>query len=163
MNKRILGIIPQMLLVFTASAANWFFDPVAKTMNDGVWTFTNVTATATDLAVGACHANGYPSEFSTLDPLYFNCAVGSDRTGTIAFLLDGVIGREDRYFYDNYELPSFNVNLPRYRYCRKGSELFGYFAPKDGGTIRESVVQYLLGIGVTQAEIDSIRKIMVEK
>ena len=86
-----------------------------------------------------------------------------DRTGTIAFLLDGVIGREDRYFYDNYELPSFNVNLPRYRYCRKGSELFGYFAPKDGGTIRESVVQYLLGIGVTQAEIDSIRKIMVEK
>ena len=96
-------------------------------------------------------------------PLYFNCAVGSDRTGTIAFLLDGVIGREDRYFYDNYELPSFNPNLPRYRYCRKGSELFTTFAPKDGGTIRESVVQYLLGIGVTQAEIDSIRKIMVEK
>jgi hypothetical protein len=93
-------------------------------------------------------------------PVYFNCAVGSDRTGTLAFLLDGVIGREDRYFYDDYELPSFNENLKRYRYCRKGSELFNLFAKGDK-PIRENVVAYLLKIGVKQEEIDAIRRIML--
>ncbi len=94
-------------------------------------------------------------------PLYFNCAVGSDRTGTLAFLLDGVIGREDKYFYDDYELPSFNENLKRYRYCRKGSELFNTFAKGDK-PIRENVVAYLLKRGITQEQIDAIRRIMLE-
>ena len=94
-------------------------------------------------------------------PVYFNCAVGSDRTGTLAFLLDGVIGREDKYFYDDYELPSFNANTPRYRYCRKGSELFHTFAKGDK-PIRENVVAYLLKRGITQEQIDAIRRIMLE-
>ena len=94
-------------------------------------------------------------------PVYFNCAVGSDRTGTLAFLLDGVIGRDDKYFYDDYELPSFNQNTPRYRYCRKGSELFLTFA-KGGKPIREAVVAYLLKRGITQEQIDAIRKVMLE-
>ena len=97
-------------------------------------------------------------------PIYFNCAVGSDRTGTVAFILDGVIGREEKYYYDNYELPSFNKNLPRFRYCRKGSELFHTFGPKkEGETTRENVIKYLLKIGVTQEEIDSVRKILLEQ
>ena len=97
-------------------------------------------------------------------PIYFNCAVGSDRTGTVAFILDGVIGREEKYFYDNYELPSFNHNLPRFRYCRKGSELFSTFGPKkEGETTRGNVIKYLLKIGVTQEEIDAVQKILLEK
>ncbi len=94
-------------------------------------------------------------------PVYFHCAVGSDRTGTLAFLLSGVIGREDRYFYDDYELPSFNENLKRYRYCRKGSELFNTFAKGDK-PIRENVVAYLLRRGITQEQIDAIRRILLE-
>ncbi len=97
-------------------------------------------------------------------PIYFNCAVGSDRTGTVAFILDGVIGRDERYYYDNYELPSFNKNLPRFRYCRKGSELFETFGPKkEGETTRGNVIKYLLKIGVTQEEIDATRRILLEK
>ena len=97
-------------------------------------------------------------------PIYFNCAVGSDRTGTVAFILDGVIGREEKYYYDNYELPSFNHNLPRFRYCRKGSELFHTFGPrKEGETTRDNVIKYLLKIGVTQEEIDATRRILLEK
>lgn len=95
-------------------------------------------------------------------PIYFHCAVGSDRTGTIAFLLDGIIGRENQYFYDNYELPSFNPNLPRYRYCRKATEIFDTFGG-EGVQMREKVIPYLLGIGVKQEEIDAIRDIMLEK
>jgi hypothetical protein len=66
MKKKLLGFVSLMLFGATAAtAANWFFDPDADTMTDGVWTFTNVTATATDLTVGPCV--GCPDEFSTLD------------------------------------------------------------------------------------------------
>jgi|SRR5574344_483770 hypothetical protein len=99
-------------------------------------------------------------------PIYFHCAVGSDRTGTIGCLLDGIIGRTDEQIFNNYELPSLNYNLPRLRYCRKGSGMFGFFAPKTskfgGATMRENIVKYLLASGITQAEIDTIRRIMLK-
>ncbi|NLE43057.1 MAG: hypothetical protein GX615_14695, partial [Lentisphaerae bacterium] len=53
MNKLIHAIIMLTLLVSTASAANWIFDPVAGTITDGEWTFA-ATVNGTSLAVGAC-------------------------------------------------------------------------------------------------------------
>ena len=106
-------------------------------------------------------------------PIYVHCAVGCDRTGSLGILIDGVLGRDDKWCYDNYELSSMHPELPRFRYGRKGGELFSYFDPASprfdhkkpkvtGKTIRENVVQYLLSIGVKQEEIDSIRRIMIE-
>lgn len=100
-------------------------------------------------------------------PIYFHCAVGSDRTGTIGVLLDGLLGRTDEQIYNNYELPTFNQNLPRLRYCRKAAGMFGELDPKTskmgGATIRENVVKYLKGIGLTDDELNAIRDIMLEK
>jgi hypothetical protein len=62
-------------------------------------------------------------------PVYIHCMVGSDRTGTLFAVLDGVLGRDDKYVYTDYELPSFNEWLPRFRYGRKSAELFGYLDP----------------------------------
>lgn len=107
-------------------------------------------------------------------PVYIHCAVGSDRTGTICAVLDGVLGRSDRYAYDDYESPSFCEWLPRFRYGRKSSELFGYLDPNaprweechgklTGKDIRENSEQFLLAIGVPQAHIDAFRDIMLEQ
>jgi hypothetical protein len=66
MKKKLLGFVSLMLFGATAAtAADWFFDPVEGTMTDGVWTFTNVTATATDLTVGPC--GNWPTVVSELD------------------------------------------------------------------------------------------------
>ena len=96
-------------------------------------------------------------------PVYFNCAVGSDRTGTFGTIIDGIVGRDDQWFYDNYELPSFDSGLARLRYNRKGSEMFEYLQARNPGEhFRDRVVQYLLGIGVTREEIRAIRAAMLE-
>lgn len=109
-------------------------------------------------------------EFSIKEnyPIYFNCSVGSDRTGTVAVIFDGVIGRSDEQIYNNYELPCFNWNLARLRYSRKPSGMFGMLDPKldpttGGANIAENCVKYLKSIGVTDEEIQSIRDIMLEK
>lgn len=112
-------------------------------------------------------------------PVYIHCMVGSDRTGTLFAVLDGVLGRADRYIYTDYELPSLNEWLPRFRYGRKSAELFGYLDPAapeyepirkevwacklDRGNIRANAEKYLLDIGVPQAHIDAFREIMLEK
>ena len=112
-------------------------------------------------------------------PVYTHCMVGSDRTGTLCAVLDGLLGRDDRYVYDDYELASLAWWLPRFRYSRKGSELFGYLdptspkwenpdprwtpPPRTGKNIRENAEQYLLNIGVPQAHIDAFREIMLEQ
>ncbi len=112
-------------------------------------------------------------------PVYIHCMVGSDRTGTLFAVLDGVLGRDDKYVYTDYELPSFNEWLPRFRYGRKSAELFGYLDPAapefaairkevwacklDRGNIRANAEKYLLDIGVPQAHIDAFREIMLEK
>lgn len=100
-------------------------------------------------------------------PIYFHCAVGSDRTGTIGVLLDGLLGRTDEQIYNDYELPTFNQNLARLRYCRKAAGMFGELDPKTskmgGASIRENVVKYLHSIGLTDDELNAIRDIMLEK
>lgn len=112
-------------------------------------------------------------------PVFTHCMVGSDRTGTLCAVLDGLLGRDDRYIYDDYELASLAWWLPRFRYSRKGSELFGYLDPtsskwenpdprwtppeRTGKSIRENAEQYLLFIGVPQEHIDAFREIMLEK
>ena len=112
-------------------------------------------------------------------PVYIHCMVGSDRTGTLFAVLDGVLGREDKYIYDDYELPSMNEWLPRFRYGRKSAELFGYLDPnapkwkeihEEVGscklyckTLRENAEKYLLDLGVPKAHIDAFREIMFEE
>lgn len=94
-------------------------------------------------------------------PVYFHCAVGSDRTGTLGFLIGAVLGRSDKELIDDYELPSFNQNLRRFRYSRKAAGMLKDLG-KLGSTYREAVPVYLLKIGVTQEQIDAIREIMLE-
>lgn len=100
-------------------------------------------------------------------PIYFHCAVGSDRTGSIGVILDGLLGRSDEQIYDDYELPTMNRNLPRLRYCRKAAAMFADLDPAlngrlKGANISENVVNYLRSIGITTEEMNAIREIMLE-
>ncbi len=95
-------------------------------------------------------------------PMYFHCAAGADRTGTVGVMLDGVIGRDDETIIAQYELTSFC--FIRMRFCRLPGILFGClkeFGPDE--PIRVQVVRYLLSIGVPQEEIDAVHKKLVEE
>lgn len=96
-------------------------------------------------------------------PVYCHCAVGSDRTGTFGVLLDGLLGRTDEHIYNNYELPSFDPNLARLRYCRKGAEMFAALKPVgEGRHMRDVIVDFLLRIGLTRDELKAIRRAFLE-
>lgn len=57
--------------------------------------------------------------------IYFHCRVGADRTGTIAYLLEGLLGVSDEDRYEEYELTHLSGLYDRSRYYKQktgGSE-----------------------------------------
>ena len=50
--------------------------------------------------------------------LYFHCRIGADRTGTLAYILEGLLGVPTEYRYQDYELTTFFGLRERTRYYK---------------------------------------------
>ena len=95
-------------------------------------------------------------------PVYFHCQGGADRTGSLAFLLEAVLGFSEkdialdyeRTFYPNQRKYKF---FDRYQTLVKGLRKYG----KDGDTIRQCAESYLKNCGIKQEEIEKFRSIML--
>lgn len=94
-------------------------------------------------------------------PMYLHCTWGMDRTGTIVFLLQGVlnVSKEDmilEYMQTAYQHPglvdSHNLDI-----------IINGLAPYEGNTLQEKIVSFLTtAIGITEEDIASIRAIFWE-
>ena len=95
-------------------------------------------------------------------PIYFHCAIGRDRTGTLAFLLEGVLGMSKSDIYKDYELTNFSYfNTP----CSKGQldAMFEAVEAMEGETLEEQFRKYLISyFGISSSSIDSFREKMLE-
>lgn len=102
-------------------------------------------------------------------PIYFHCSYGRDRTGTMAFLLLGLLGVERIDIQKDFEL-TFLAEFSGGGISAAGplkalNETIDWvkrnYAP--GGSIKEAVEAYLLDAGLTAQEIASIRANMLEE
>ena len=89
-------------------------------------------------------------------PIDYHCIGGADRTGSLSFLLEALLGADTEYLYRDYVLTSFYINIRDYAMCEplfRGLE--GY------GTADESLVtkaeRYFFSIGITPDEIETFR------
>ena len=93
-------------------------------------------------------------------PIYMHCTYGRDRTGTICYLLEALLGVSDADLRREYELSAFTDSYV-------DVESFAIFTTRiqmlEGATTQEKVEGYLLSIGVTAEEIASIRHIFLEE
>lgn len=104
-------------------------------------------------------------------PVYFHCAAGRDRTGTMAILLLGVLGVSESDMAKDYELTYFSpadwsMYQGSYQHTRNNysypSVRKTIFKETDSGTYQERIEKYLLQIGVSQKDIDDYRSIMLD-
>ncbi len=97
-----------------------------------------------------------------LYPIYFHCEGGSDRTGEIAFLINGLLGVADEDLFLDYELSSLSL-FPRPRQIPYFQDWLGKIAshaPQSAPRHRQ-IEAYMISIGITPAEIAAIRSIML--
>ena len=94
-------------------------------------------------------------------PVYFHCEIGRDRTGTLAFLIHGVLGVSKSDLYKDFELTNFsNLNTP----CSKGQldEVFTMIEALDGATLEDKFYTYLTTeFGISTADLDEFRTKML--
>ena len=98
-----------------------------------------------------------------LYPIYFHCSGGVDRTGELAFLLQGLCGVPPEWLFIYYELSSL-AGFPRARtipYLQEWQEQLRSFAPA-GAPWHDVIECYFLAIGVTSSQIAAIRAILME-
>ena len=104
-------------------------------------------------------------------PLYFHCSTGADRTGTIACLIEGMLGVSQSDIDKDYELTSFNGDSLRKRCGREyatGQWEYGYknlitaiMALTAGSTFKDKVINYIASLGFTANEINAFRAAMI--
>jgi protein-tyrosine phosphatase len=102
-------------------------------------------------------------------PIAFHCSLGRDRTGMVAMLLQGLLGADKTDMFRDYEASRFSVrgtlDAATISDLNKNySETYSYISNNfDGYTFAEDCELYLLAVGLTQEEIDSIRNILLEE
>lgn len=96
-------------------------------------------------------------------PMLFHCSIGRDRTGTLAAMLLAICGVEKKDIIREYELSWLSEIACNNPYIQVGAiKKFCYFIEAhEGDTFADKATTYLLSIGVTQAEIDSIKSILL--
>lgn len=93
-------------------------------------------------------------------PVIFHCAIGTDRTGVIAFYLNALLGLEIDDIYHDYLFSNFG-DIGGSRNIDNAVSHFNYLSSFSGATLQEKAYSYFESIGFTKAELDTICDIML--
>ncbi len=91
-------------------------------------------------------------------PVYMHCTYGMDRTGTVCYLLGALLGVDKQDLMRDYQLSAFYYGETN---DNQMNEFIAQLDTYSGNTLQEKTENYLLSIGVTQQEIESIRNIFL--
>ena len=97
-------------------------------------------------------------------PLIFHCAIGTDRTGLIAFLINGLLGVDVRDLYLDYVWSNFgNIGSSRSAELIKNNYVW-LIEPYDGAELKDKVYNYLnKEVGIDKAVLNKIMYILLER
>ena len=98
------------------------------------------------------------------EPVYFHCTVGADRTGTLACVLEGLLGMSQSDIDKDYELTTFYSGsdaLARRRNEPEWIGLINAIKAVSGDTFRDKCVHFAVGTcGMSMADINAYRAAM---
>ena len=100
------------------------------------------------------------------EPVYFHCTAGADRTGTLACVLEGLLGMSQSDIDKDYELTTFYSSsgtdaLARRRNEPEWKRLINAINAVSGNTFRDKCVHFAVGTcGMSMADINAYRAVM---
>ena len=100
------------------------------------------------------------------EPVYFHCTAGADRTGTLACVLEGLLGMSQSDIDKDYELTTFYSGSGTDALARRRNEpewigLINAIKAVSGETFRDKCVHFAVGTcGMSLADINAYRAAM---
>lgn len=102
-------------------------------------------------------------------PVYFHCSAGADRTGTVACILEAILGVSQYTAEKDYELTCFYTGVTDSTTARRRNEsndwlkLIGQInALSVGSTFRDKVINWVASMGFTADDINTFRANMID-
>ena len=100
-------------------------------------------------------------------PLYFHCSAGADRTGTVACILEALLGMSQSDIDKDYELTCFasgtgTDNAARRRNESEWKGLINQINALAGSSFRDKVIGWVASLGFTAEEINAYRAAMID-
>lgn len=102
------------------------------------------------------------------EPVYFHCTAGADRTGTLACMLEGLLGMSQSDIDKDYELTTFYSGSGSDATARRRNEsdwkgLINAINAVSGDTFRDKCVHFAVGTcGISMADINAFRAAMID-
>ncbi|MBR4258732.1 MAG: tyrosine-protein phosphatase [Kiritimatiellae bacterium] len=97
-------------------------------------------------------------------PIDFHCIAGQDRTGAVAYILNGLLGVDEDQLALDWEVTGFWNRGAEFCHSKRYDKLVECFQKHyPAPTVRERLEKYVLDIGFTEADIEKFRGIMLEK
>lgn len=89
-------------------------------------------------------------------PAIFHCTAGADRTGLVAFLINGLMGVSEDDLYRDYQFTDFaNVSWMRYKSTISNSYV-KTIKEQEGVTLHDKIVNLLTSYGVSKSNIENV-------
>lgn len=96
-------------------------------------------------------------------PAYLHCTHGVDRAGSTILLLESLLGLSQEDLIRDYELSAFYYKHVDRTYASNGIlKVIEKLNSYEGETLADKTAAFLLSVGVTEAEISSLRSIFLE-
>ena len=100
-------------------------------------------------------------------PTIFHCSAGADRTGTVACIVEALLGMSQSNIDKDYELTSFFTGTDTDLHARRRNEsewsgLINQINALPGSTFRDKVVGWVATMGFTAEEINAFRAAMID-
>lgn len=102
------------------------------------------------------------------EPVYFHCSAGADRTGTVACIIEAILGVSQSDIDKEYELTNFSSGVDGDSKARRRneSEWKGLITQitnlSTGSTFRDKVLNWIATLGFTADEINDFRAAMID-
>ncbi|MBR4131079.1 MAG: leucine-rich repeat protein [Bacteroidaceae bacterium] len=94
-------------------------------------------------------------------PVYFHCHIGADRTGTLAVILEGLLGVNMSDLYKDYELTTFSY-YETHRYKENIDGILEYINSLEGETLTDKFYTYChTELGLSAKDIADFRMKML--
>lgn len=92
-------------------------------------------------------------------PVIFHCSIGTDRTGMVAFIVNALLGVSADDLYRDYAYSNFG-NIGGSREPKNIEHYEKNLLSAGGDSLSECTYNWLLGIGMTSEQLDSIIRIL---
>jgi hypothetical protein len=93
-------------------------------------------------------------------PMVFHCSIGTDRTGMLAFLVNGLLGVSEDDLYRDFLFSNF-AEIGKMRTPSVIVDYKDTVASASGTTLAERIESYLIGAGVEKSDIDALKSILL--